>query len=84
MRINTNVGALTAANNLSRTQEMASDSMNKLSSGLRINRSGDDAAGLGIANKLHADTRALTQAHRNAEQANSMLQIADGATATIH
>ena len=83
MRINTNVSALGAANNLSRVQDAVSDSMAKLSSGLRINRSGDDAAGLGIANKLHADTRALTQASRNAEQASSLLQIADGATNTI-
>jgi flagellin len=83
MRINTNVSALTAGNNLSRVQDAAADSMAKLSSGLRINKSGDDAAGLGIANKLHADTRALTQASRNAEQANSLLQIADGATSTI-
>jgi flagellin len=83
MRINTNVSALNATNNLSRSQDMAADSMAKLSSGFRINKSGDDAAGLGIANKLHADTRALTQASRNAEQANSMLSIADGATATV-
>lgn len=83
MRINTNVSALNATNNLGRSQDMAAESMAKLSSGFRINKSGDDAAGLGIANKLHADTRALTQASRNAEQANSMLSIADGATATV-
>ncbi len=83
MRINTNVSALQAGNNLSRVQDQVSDSMTKLSSGLRINKSGDDAAGLGIANKLQADTRALSQASRNAEQANSLLQIADGATSTI-
>jgi flagellin len=83
MRINTNVSAINAGNNLSRVQDQVSESMSKLSSGLRINRSGDDAAGLGIANKLHADTRALSQASRNAEQANSLLQIADGATSTI-
>jgi len=83
MRINTNVAALNAANNLSRVQDAASSSMAKLSSGLRINSSADDAAGLGIANKFHADTRALTQASSNADQANSLLQIADGATTTI-
>ena len=83
MRINTNVSAINASNNLSRVQEMSGESMAKLSSGLRINKSGDDAAGLGIANKLHADTRALTQASRNAEQANALLSIADGATGTI-
>ena len=83
MRLNTNVSAISAQNNLSRTQDMSAESMAKLSSGLRINKSGDDAAGLGIANKLHADTRALTQASRNAEQANALLSIADGATGTI-
>ena len=83
MRINTNVSALNAANKLSRVQEQASESMAKLSSGFRINKAADDAAGLGIANKLHADTRAMSQASRNAEQANSLLQVAEGSTSTI-
>ncbi len=83
MRINTNVSALNAANNLSRTQMDASESMAKLSSGFRINKAADDAAGLGIANKLRADTRALSQASRNAEQTNSLLQVAEGSTSTI-
>lgn len=83
MRINTNVSAINAYRNLSLTQNAVSDSMGKLSSGFRINRAGDDAAGLGIANRLRADTRALSQASKNAEQANSVLQIAEGATSTI-
>ncbi len=83
MRINTNVSAINASNNLSRVQEMASESMAKLSSGFRINKAADDAAGLGIANKFHSDTRALTQASRNAEQANSLLQVAEGSTSTV-
>jgi flagellin len=83
MRINTNVSALNAANNLGRVQAEASESMAKLSSGFRINKAADDAAGLGIANKLRADTRALSQASRNAEQTNSLLQVAEGSTATI-
>src|SRR4051794_2167003 len=83
MRINTNVSALTAANNLSRVQDAASESMGKLSSGFRINKAADDAAGLGIANKLRADTRSMSQASRNAEQANSLLQVAEGSTGTI-
>jgi flagellin len=57
--------------------------MAKLSSGFRINKSGDDAAGLGIANKLNADVRASSQASRNAEQAGSVLQIMDGATQSV-
>lgn len=83
MRINTNVSALGALRNLSNTQDAVSKSMEKLSSGFRINRAGDDAAGLGIANKLRADTRSLNQASRNAEQASSLLSIAEGATGTI-
>jgi flagellin len=83
MRINTNVSALSASNNLSRTQEASADSMAKLSSGFRINKAADDAAGLGIANKLKADTRSLVQASRNAEQANSLLGVAEGSVNTI-
>src|SRR3954463_9201689 len=78
MRINTNVSAMNAANSLSRVQNAVSSSMEKLSSGYRINHASDDAAGLGIANKLRADGKALTQASHNAEQANSLLQIAEG------
>lgn len=83
MRINTNVSAMNAANNLSRVQNAVSSSMEKLSSGFRINHASDDAAGLGIANKLRADGRALSQASRNAEQTNSLLSVAEGATSTI-
>jgi flagellin len=58
-------------------------SIGRLSSGFRINRAADDAAGLGIANKLRADVRSLSQAARNAEQATSLLQVAEGATQTV-
>ena len=83
MRINTNVSALNAYRNLSQTDMAVSKSMEKLSSGFRINHASDDAAGLGIANKMRADTRAMTQASKNAEQANSVLQIAEGSAGTI-
>ncbi|MHB1225878.1 MAG: flagellin N-terminal helical domain-containing protein [Gemmatimonadaceae bacterium] len=83
MRINTNVAALNAYRNLSDTNSAVSSSMQKLSSGFRINRAADDAAGLGIANKLRGDIRAMSQASRNTEQANSVLQIAEGATSSI-
>jgi flagellin len=83
MRINTNVSALSAYGNLNRVQGAVSESMAKLSSGFRINKAADDAAGLGIANKLRGDVRALSQASKNAEQANSLLQVAEGATSTI-
>ena len=83
MRINTNISALNAYRNLTETNKSVGSSMEKLSSGFRINRAADDAAGLGIANRLRADTRALSQAAKNAEQANSVLQIAEGGASTI-
>jgi len=83
MRINTNVSALQTLRSLGKTESAITSSMAKLSSGFRINRSADDAAGLGIANKLNADIRAASQANRNAEQGNSVLQIMDGATQSV-
>ena len=83
MRINTNVSAMSAARNLSDVQDAVRKSTEKLSSGFRINRAADDAAGLGIANVLRADIRAYQQASRNAEQANSVYNIAEGAAQSI-
>jgi flagellin len=82
-RIQTNAAANNAYKNLSATSGMLEKSIAKLSSGFRINRSADDAAGLAIANKLRSDVRSLMQAQRNASQANSMLQVADGALNTV-
>ena len=83
MRINTNVGAITASKNIFVNNMATENSMRKLSSGLKISRAADDAAGLSIANKLRTQSRSLTQASSNAEQGNAMLQIAEGAAATI-
>ena len=83
MRINTNVGALDATKNAFLNTMNTESSMRKLSSGLRISRAADDAAGLSIANKLRAQSRSLTVAASNAEQGNAMLQIAEGAAGTI-
>jgi flagellin len=83
MRINTNVSAINAYNNLSKVQDSVSNSMAKLSSGFRINKAGDDAAGLGIANQLRGDIGAMQQASNNADQASSVLQVMDGATQNI-
>lgn len=83
MRINTNVSALNAQRQLGITNTAVSQSITRLSSGFRINRAADDAAGLGIANKLRGDIRSLTQAARNGEQANSLAQIAEGAVGGI-
>lgn len=83
MRINTNVGAITATKNIFVNQMAAERSMAKLSSGLRISRAGDDAAGLAIANKLRTQSRALSAAASNAEQGAAMLQIAESAAQTM-
>lgn len=77
-RINTNVSALRAQRILTQTDRAYGRSVARLSSGFRINRASDDAAGLGIANKIRADVGALQQASRNAEQAISLLQVAEG------
>ena len=83
MRINTNVGALNSSKNAFINTMATEGSMRKLSSGLRISRAADDAAGLSIANKLRAQSRSLTVASANAEQGNAMLQIAEGSASTI-
>jgi len=83
MRINTNVAAINSQRILTGTGEASARSIGRLSSGFRINRAGDDAAGLAIANSLRADIRSLRQATRNAEQAGSVLQIAEGATQNV-
>lgn len=83
MRIQTNVSAMNALRNIGVTEMNQSRSIEKLSSGYRLNRAGDDAAGLSIANSLRSNGRGLMQAQRNASQATSLLQIADGATQTI-
>jgi len=81
--VQNNLAANTAFRNVQTSSLGLDRQIAKLSSGFRINRSGDDAAGLAIANKLRAESRSLMQASRNASQANSLLQIADGAVNTI-
>ena len=79
MRINTNVMALNAQNMLSGNQSAVSKSINKLSSGLRINSAADDAAGLAISEKMRAQIRGLDQAESNAQDGISLIQTAEGA-----
>lgn len=84
VRINTNVEALNAQRNLSMTAISFGKSVEKLSSGLRINRAADDAAGLSISEKLRAQVRGLNQAQRNAQDGISMVQTAEGALTEVH
>ncbi|MCB9623966.1 MAG: flagellin FliC [Sandaracinus sp.] len=74
----TNVPSLNAQHNLKRTQTEQAKSMGRLSSGMRINRAGDDAAGLAISENLKAQIRSLGQAERNANDGISLLQTAEG------
>ena len=79
MRINTNVAAMSAHRNLSKTGVSLGKSIERLSSGLRINRAGDDAAGLVISQKLRAESSGLKQSVRNAQDGISFVQTAEGA-----
>ena len=81
--IQTNVSSLMAQENLRVNSEFQSTTIHRLTSGYRINSSGDDAAGLAIANKYRSDTAELTQGVRNANDGISALQIVDGGLANI-
>jgi len=79
LTINTNVASLNAQRNLGATQTNLSKSMQRLSSGLRINSAKDDAAGLAISDRMTAQIRGLNQAARNANDGISLAQTAEGA-----
>ena len=84
VRINTNIEALNAERNLSATASVFAKSVERLSSGLRINSAADDAAGLAISQKLQAQVTGLNQAQRNAQDGVSMVQTAEGALNEVH
>ena len=83
MRINHNISAMNTYRQYSINTSNASASMEKLSSGYRINRAADDAAGLSISEKMRSQIRGLTQATRNAEDGVSFIQTAEGALAEV-
>jgi len=78
LRINTNIQALAAQRHLATNSDMQHTSLDKLSSGSRINKAGDDAAGLAISEKLKANIRSMKQASRNANDGVSLIQVAEG------
>lgn len=84
MIINHNMNAMNAHRNMSSNTVSAGKSMEKLSSGLRINRAGDDAAGLAISEKMRGQIRGLDQASRNSQDAISMVQTGEGALNETH
>lgn len=79
MRVNANIAALNASRNLGVTNNMLGKSLEKLSSGYRINRAADDASGLAISENLRSEIRGNQQASRNAQDGISFLQTAEGA-----
>ena len=83
MSINTNVSSLTAQRSSSRVQDQLSTSMARLSSGLRINSAKDDAAGLAISERFTTQIRGINQATRNANDAISLAQTAEGALGSV-
>jgi flagellin len=84
LRINNNVDAVQAHRHLSATSDAVSQSMERLSSGLRINKAADDAAGLGISEKMRSQIRGLAQAQRNIQDGVSMVQTAEGNLDEVH
>ena len=84
LRIQNNVEAFNAHRNLTGTAARAAKSMEKLSSGYRVNRAADDAAGLAISEKMRGQIGGLVQAQRNAQDAVSLVQTAEGALNEVH
>src|ERR671928_463451 len=84
LRINTNVEAFNAHRQLVATSDKLGKAMERLSSGYRINRAADDAAGLAISQKLEAQIGGLDQAQRNAQDAVSLVQTGEGALSEVH
>ncbi len=84
MIINHNLNAMNAHRNMGANTVNSGKSMEKLSSGLRINRAGDDAAGLAISEKMRGQIRGLDQASRNAQDGISLIQTAEGALNETH
>src|SRR4051812_7077221 len=84
LRIQNNIEAFNTHRQLTATGVQASKSMEKLSSGFRINRAADDAAGLGISEKMRGQIGGLSQAQRNAQDGISLVQTAEGALGEVH
>ena len=84
MVVRTNVNALNSHRNLNKNNKMNSKSLEKLASGYKINRAGDDASGLAISEKMKAQIKALGTASANADDGISLIQTAEGYMGEIH
>ena len=78
LRVRTNIASIRSFNSLNRTQKSLTNSLERISSGLRVNRAADDAAGLAVASRMNADNVSLRQAMRNANDGISLVQTAEG------
>lgn len=83
MKINTNIAAVKASGHLNRTEDKITTSLERLSSGYRINKAADDAAGMAISQKMHAQIRGLQRASRNGADGISFIQTAEGALVEV-
>ena len=83
LTVRTNIAALRSINQLNKTQSSLTGSLGKISSGLRVQRSGDDAAGLAVASRMNADNVSLRQAMRNTNDGVSLVQTAEGTLSEI-
>merc|ERR1712202_82249 len=83
-RINTNTAALDTYRAYSTSQAGLEQNIERLSSGLRINKAADDTAGLAISQRMNNQVRGMQQSNRNVQQANNMLQSAEGGLNEIH
>ena len=83
-RINTNTSAVNTYRSYSSAQAGLERNIERLSSGLRINRAADDSAGLAISQRMNNQVRGMQQANRNVQQANNMMQTAEGGLNQIH
>ena len=84
LTVRTNMAAIGAINNLNKTQNSLSSSLGKISSGLRINRAADDAAGQAVAMRMNSDNTSLKQSMRNTNDGISMVQTAEGGLSELH
>jgi flagellin len=84
MRINNNITAINSHRQYNINSSSISKNAEKLSSGYRVNRAADDAAGLAISEKMRTQIRGLNQASRNSQDGISMIQVAEGALASVH
>merc|ERR1712072_234925 len=78
LTVRTNIASIRASNRLNNTQSSLTSSLEKISSGMRVNRAADDAAGLSVASRMDSDNTSLKQAIRNANDGISLVQTAEG------